>query len=399
MNSLLPYSYTDELTDLSKELDAWRKLLDFRVLPRAWEGRLRRDLEAEAVAASTRMEGVNVTADEVRRILAGERPPEVEPEDRELVEGYRNAMNFVLRQSDDPAFSWDRGLIVGLHDRVLAGRYDLGAGRLRTDGQVFVRDRETGEDVFLPPLGEQVEALMDEASERMRTGHPHSAIAAAWIHVVIAAIHPFRDGNGRSARILASLAMHRGGFKRREFTSLEEWWGRHLHDYYELFGCLGPEFDRRTDVTPFVKGHLQAQLHQVRALDLRLRAEQQVWMTVEEAAEDAGLDRRLANALWDTFFGRDVTAGYYRSLADVSPATATNDLTAAVASRLLTARGQRRGRRYLAGDRLYEAVAGALSIEIESAGSAKDRIVTELGRRLMMSGEAFGFQRRPFTML
>jgi Fic family protein len=282
-------------------------------------------------------------------------------------------MNFVLRQSDDPAFSWDRGLIVGLHDRVLAGRYDHGAG------------------------SEQVEALMDEASERMRTGHPHSAIAAAWIHVVIAAIHPFKDGNGRSARILASLAMYRGGFKRREFTSLEEWWGRRLHDYYELFGCLGPGFDRRADVTPFVKGHLQAQLHQVRALDLRLRAEQQIWMAVEEAAEDAGLDRRLANALWDTFFGRDVTAGYYRSLADVSPATATNDLTAAVASRLLTARGQRRGRRYLAGDRLYEAVAGALSIDIESAGSAKDRIVTELGRRLMMSGEAFGFQRRPFA--
>ena len=151
------------------------------------------------------------------------------------------------------------------------------------------------------------------------------------------------------------------------------------------------------DVTPFVRGHLQAQLHQVRALDLRLRAEQQIWMAVEEAAEDAGLDRRPANALWDAFFGRDVTAGYYRSLADVSPATATNDLTAAVASRLLTARGQRRGRRYLAGDRLYEAVAGALSIEIESAGSAKDRIVTELGRRLMMSGEAFGFQRRPFA--
>jgi Fic family protein len=396
-NVLLPYLNSEELRELSEELDTWRKLLDFRVLPRAWEGRLRRDLEAEAVAASTRMEGVNVTVDEVRRILAGEQPSEVEPEDRELVKGYRDAMNFVLRQSDDPAFSWDRGLIVGLHDRVLAGRYDHGAGRLRTDRRVFVRNRQTGEDIYLPPPGEQVEALMDEASERMRTGQPHSAIAAAWIHVAVAAIHPFRDGNGRSARILASLAMYRGGFRRREFTSLEEWWGRHLGDYYELFACLGPEFDRGADVTLFVKGHLHAQLHQVRALDLRLRAEQQIWIAVEEAAEDAGLDRRLANALWDAFFGRDVTAGYYRLLADVSPATATNDLTAATASRLLTARGQRRGRRYLAGERLYETVAATLLIEIESAESARDRIVAELGKRLTTSGEAFGFQRRPFA--
>jgi hypothetical protein len=40
------------------------------------------------------MEGVSVTVDEVRWILAGDRPPEVEPQDRELVEGYRDAMGF-----------------------------------------------------------------------------------------------------------------------------------------------------------------------------------------------------------------------------------------------------------------------------------------------------------------
>lgn len=395
--TLLPYSVTDEIVSLSEELDAWRRSLDIRVLPRAWEGRLRRDLEAEAVAASTRMEGVNVTVDEVRRILAGDRPPDVEPQDRQLVEGYRDAMNFVLRQADDPAFSLDRGSLVGLHDRVLAGRYDHGAGRLRTNKQVWVTNRLTGEEVYLPPPGDEVDALVEDAVAQMRTIDSHSAVAAAWIHVAVAAIHPFGDGNGRSARILASLAMYRGGFKRREFTSLEEWWGHHLDDYYGLFRCLGSTFDRGSDVTPFVKGHLSAQVQQVRALDLRIRAEQQVWMAVEEAAEDAGMDRRLANALWDAFFGRDVTAGYYRSLTDVSAATATKDLTTAVAARLLASTGERRGRRYFAGGGLYRTVADTLFIEIDSAESARDRIITELGRRLTMSGEAFGFPRRPFS--
>ena len=90
----------------------------------------------------------------------------------------------------------------------------------------------------------------------------------------------------------------------------------------------------------------------------------QVWMAVEEAAEDVGMDRRLANALWDAFFGREVTAGYYRSLTDVSPATATKDLTTAVAARLLASEGERRGRRDFAGERLYGAVA------IPDSGSA-----------------------------
>lgn len=392
---LLPHTATDEIAKLEEELDAWKELLDLRVLPRRWEGRLRRDLEAEAIAASTRMEGVNVTVDEVRRILAGDQPPDVEPEDRQLVEGYRNAMNFVLRQADDPAFSWDRGLIVGLHDRVLAGRSDYGAGRLRTDKQVWVTNRITGQEVYLPPPGEEVDGLVEEAVANMRARDTHSAVAAAWIHVVVAAIHPFADGNGRSARILASLAMYRGGFKRREFTSLEEWWGHHLDDYYALFRCLGSRFDPGADVTSFIQGHLSAQVQQVRALDLRLRTEQQVWMAVEEAAEDIGVDRRLANALWDAFFGRNVTAGYYRSLTHVSPATATKDLATAVAAGLLASEGERRARRYFAGQRLYRAVAKTLFIEIDSAGSARDRIITELGQRLTMSGEAFGIPKRP----
>ncbi|HEY3208499.1 MAG TPA: Fic family protein [Actinomycetota bacterium] len=393
--SILPYN-PDAFHDLTDELDAWRTRLDYRgPLPRAWEGRLRRDLEVEAVAASTIMEGVNVTVEEVRRILAGERPPDVPNEELELVEGYRDAMSFVLRRADDPAFSWDKGLVVSLHDRVLAGRHGLGAGSLRTEKPAYLTNRLTGEQVFLPPAEDQVPVLVEELCARMEGGHPHAATAAAWIHVAVAAVHPFRDGNGRCARILSSLAMYREGFKRPEFTSLEEWWGRHLSDYYELFDCLGMEFDRNTDVTPFITGHIEAQLSQVRALDITLRAQQQIWTAVEESAEDARLDRRLANALWDAFFGREVTAGYYRSLADVSPATATNDLAAAVASGLLRAVGQRRGRRYFAGEELFSSVAGSFFIQLTSLDEAREQIIGELSRRLTLSGEAFGFPRRP----
>lgn len=396
--TLLPFK-KKPVRDLCAELDAWRRRLDYRgVVPRRWAGRLRRELEAEAIAASTSMEGVAVTVDEVRRILAGDQPPEVEPEDRELVEGYRQAMSYVLRRADDPAFRWGRELVIGLHDRVLAGKYDLGAGRLRSDRPAFVVNRLTGEQVFLPPPGEDVSGLVEEACARLEDGQLHPAVASAWIHIAIAAIHPFRDGNGRAARVLASLAMYRGGFTRTEFTSLEEWWGRHLADYYEAFRCLGPEFDSDVDVTPFVEAHVTAQVQQVRALDLRERTQREIWTVLEEIAEDANLDRRVANALWDAFFGREVTAGYYRSLADVSPATATGDLGSAVSAGLLTAKGQRRGRRYLADDRLVEAVSDHLGLEHVDAPieSARDRIVATLSERLTWSGEAFGFPGRPF---
>ncbi|MGH2764878.1 MAG: Fic family protein [Actinomycetota bacterium] len=399
MAELLPYADDDEIVGLCQELDLWRGLLDRRgVLPRRWLGRLRRDLEAEAVAASTSMEGVPVTVDGVRRILAGDQPPEVEPEDRELVEGYREAMSYVLRRADDDAFRWNRELVAGIHDRVLAGRHSLGAGRLRADRPAFVVNQLTGEQVFLPPPGEDVASLVDEACGRMDGGHPHPALGAAWIHVAVAAIHPFRDGNGRVARVLSSLAMCRGGFTRTEFTSLEEWWGRHRADYYAAFECLGSEFDPGVDVTAFIRAHLEAQLSQVRDLDARERVEREVWAALEEVAEDRTLHRRVSNALWDAFLGREVTAGYYRSLSDVSAPTATKDLGGAVAAGLLAPKGQRRGRRYLADPRLYEAVAETLFIEVSGPPeAARDRITSELARRLTFSGEAFGFPRRPFS--
>jgi Fic family protein len=369
------------------ELDKWRKTLDARgPLPRLWSGRLRRDLEAEAVAASTIMEGVPVTVDEVRRILAGDRPPDVTPESRALVEGYRDAMSFVLRRADDPHFRWDRELLVSLHDRVMAGDFALAAGRLRT-GQRYLVNARTGDQVFLPPPADEVAALVDAACARIEEGFAHPAIGAAWIHVALAATHAFSDGNGRVARIAASLAMHRGGFKRPEFTSLEEWWGRHRDAYYRSFTCLGDRFDPGADVTSFGLAHVSAQVSQVRALDLRERAERQVWTAIENLLLDLGLPPRLANALWDAFFGRDVTAGYYRPLADVSPATATNDLAAATAAGLLRATGRRRGRRYLASEKLYDAVAGALEVERpDERESARVAIVAAVARRLAGSG-------------
>jgi Fic family protein len=384
---LLPYTETG-LTALTDELDAWRTKLDYKgPLHRAWLGRLRRDLEAEAVAASTSMEGVPVTVDEVRRILAGEQPKETRDEDAALVRGYREAMSFVLRRADASSFRWDPELVIGLHDRVLAGNWAKGAGRFR-DGPAYVVNNRTGDVVFEAPQAESVPDLVSGACARMENGHPHAAVAAAWIHVAIAAIHPFRDGNGRAARVVASLAMYRGGFQLPEFTSLEEWWGHHLPDYYGAFEGLGSSFDPQTDVTPFLQAHIEAQLHQVRALDLREKTQRRIWAAIEDVVATAGLEPRVANAAWDAFFGRDITPRYYRPLADISVATATNDLAASVAAGLLSPVGSGRSRRYVAGQSLIPLVGARLGVDVtESDESGRTVIVAELAQRVAAAGE------------
>jgi Fic family protein len=330
------------------------------------------------------MEGVPVTVDDVRQILAGETPRTVSPTDAELVRGYQNAMTFVLRRADDPNFEWNRELLVGIHDRVLAGRQEDGAGRLRT-GPSRVAERETGTTVFLPPPGEEVPGLVDRLCEGFTRMDAHPAVAAGWFHVAFAAIHPFRDGNGRTARVLASLIMYRGGFRTPAFTSLEEWWGRRPDDYYGAFACLGSSFAPSKDVTPFISAHVTAQLSQVRALDLRERTQRGLWIMLENLLGDRGLPERLTNALWDAFFGRQVKAGYYRGIVDVSAPTATSDLRAATTSGLLTAHGERRGRFYTASTRLYRLLAAELGLDERptSTDAGRALIVTELSSRLL----------------
>jgi Fic family protein len=199
--------------------------------------------------------------------------------------------------------------------------------------------------------------LVDELCEAVEDARWHPALTAAWVHVACAAIHPFRDGNGRTARVLSSLSMYRGGFKHPAFTNLEEWWGKNTATYYAAFECLGKRFDRDADVTSFIETHVDAQLRQVHSLALRQRTEGLLYTALENLLEDHGVPSRLANALYDSFFGRDVTTAYYRDLIDASPATARNDLQAAVAAGLLTAVGQTRGRRYAPGKRLMATVA------------------------------------------
>jgi len=387
------YQSTETIEAGLARLSELKARLDSRgPLPRIWLGRTRRELEAEAVAASTSMEGVVVTVDEVRRILAGDRPSFVAPHDVALVEGYRDAMKFVLSRADDPQFEWQSELILGIHCRAMAEDRALGAGRFRQSQNRLV-DVAGSRQVFLPPPPGEVPGLVAElaawAGEQRQTPAP---LVAATVHCRLAGIHPFSDGNGRTARILASLAMYRGDYKLPEFTSLEEWWGGHVADYYRAFDCLGSEWADEVDVTPFVEAHVRAQVSQVEALSLRQATERVLWLALDDVTSSVGGgDARMAHALYDAFFGRDVTNRFYRSLADVSVATAVNDLAKLDAAGLLKAVGAGRSRRYVAGGRLVGRIAESAGIPSAVDAEAplqaqRERLMGTLAQRIREGG-------------
>jgi Fic family protein len=370
---MFPYTLTPGIeADLARFDDIARRFDVLATLPRTWSGHVRRDLEAQAIGASVALEGVPVTVDDVRRILAGDRPASVSQGDASLVEGYRDAMRLVLRRADDPHYTWTAEIFRSIHERVMAQSWASRAGRLR-ERQNRLQDSRTGEQVYLPPPIEEVPHLLEDLAAWLAqaSSDPPVLVRAALAHVMTAAIHPFADGNGRTARIVASLVMYRGGLRHPQFTSLEEWWGQHSDDYYEAFACLGPQWDETADVTPFVAAHVSAQKRQAEALSLRHRAEQILWTVLEDIAiHDLGAKPRVVNALWEAFFGREVTNRYYRGLADVPQVTASQDLKQLQTSGLLRPEGGGRNRAYRGTVALMGRVVEAAGLDVDVRGAA-----------------------------
>ncbi len=86
-------------------------------------------------------------------------------------------------------------------------------------------------------------------------------IVAGIVHQEIAAIHPFNDGNGRTARALATLVLYERGYDFRHLFALEDYYNTDRPSYYKAIN-VGKNFEeRRTDLTSwleyFVEGFRQ----------------------------------------------------------------------------------------------------------------------------------------------
>lgn len=106
------------------------------------------------------------------------------------------------------------------------------------DGQNVIRDSAdsaSGGIVYLPPEAKDVPALMTElvrwVKQADKAGMPVPLVAGL-AHYQFVTIHPYYDGNGRTARLLATFILHRGGYGLNGFFSLEEHHARDLTGYY-----------------------------------------------------------------------------------------------------------------------------------------------------------------------
>lgn len=338
------------------EIEELRETLRHRVRePRRWTGRLRRVSFARAIRGSNSIEGYTVDLDDALAAAEGEEPLEAAEETRAAVKGYRDAMTYVLQLADDPHFEHSAELLRSLHYMMLSYDLSKSPGRWRP-GPIFVEDERTGQIVYEGPEAELVPQLMRELIEELRA-EPETPgmVRGAMAHLNLVMVHPFRDGNGRMARGLQTLVLAREGILAPEFSSIEEYLGKNTDAYYDILAEVGRgSWHPESDARPWIRFSLTAHYRQATTILRRAKEIERLWSLLDREISKRKLPDRVIYALYDAAVGFRVRNVTYRNTADITDWTASNDLKALVGEDLLEARGEARGRHYLAAQKLRE---------------------------------------------
>ncbi|HEX6780482.1 MAG TPA: Fic family protein [Solirubrobacterales bacterium] len=348
------------LSEKLAELDDLRKALGHEAQTRSrWMGSLRRQVRASSAESSTSIEGFSVSPEEALALTSGRLTAEPGNEDRQAVACYSRAMDHVGTMAVDPSFRWLDRVILDLHFDVCHFQRDKDPGLWRP-GPIGVTGAD-GSLEYRGPDAEEVPGLMDEVVSWLAEDNPEENVfvRAAMAHLNVISVHPFRDGNGRIARIVQSLVLARGGLAAPDLFSIEEYLGSHTQDYYAaLREAQGGSYQPQRDASGWVSFCLDAHLAQARRRLAQVEQAALRWQRLEELAEARGWPDRIVIALEQSLLG-GTDRGRYCEEADVSPATASADFRRLLDAGLVEQRGRTRNIAYLAGSELRALVGQA----------------------------------------
>jgi Fic family protein len=314
-----------------------------------WNGFLARMAYARAIHGSNTMEGVNATLDDALAAVDGDIPSNPQDENWLALTGHRDAMDYIIQLSKEPSFEHNEGTLLSLHFMMMKHELAKNPGRYRP-GPVHVTNMTSGRTVYEAPNAELVPALVRELVENLKQKNSQPVLVrAAMAHLNLTMIHPFRDGNGRMARALQTFVLAREGILDPRFSSIEEYVGRHSADYYAVLAEVGKgEWHPENDALPWIKFCLTAHHFQAQTLLKRTGEVGSLWERLEQLTKELKIPGRTIGALMDAATGRRVRNPVYRRESDVSAQIAKRDLKILVTNGLLEAKGEKRGRYYIA---------------------------------------------------
>jgi len=236
------FKYTNKIVKNLVDIASAREVVLNSYLVPKWEVSLRKDALIRATHASTAIEGNPLTIEEVSQLAGGrkvmaKRKAEVEVLNYlrvlEKIEKYREKGKI----TEKSVLKLHKGISKDILEKP---EYE---GRYR-ELQVFVGNGKTGKVVFMPPQPEEVPELMGKFVQWINSKESFQidpVIVAGVSHYEFVRIHPFVDGNGRTARALATLILYLREFDIKRFFALDDYYDSDRNSYYRALDSVDPE--------------------------------------------------------------------------------------------------------------------------------------------------------------
>ena len=252
------YTLTNTVVNALTRIEAARAVVEGTTLPPGTLAELSMQARIRATHHSTRIEGNALTLEEAAEAIS-ERRRVFRGRERDVAE-VRNYWDALARVEE-----WankGRPVTEELLERIAA--VVMHGKRAKPEpyrtGQNVIRDSATGGIVYLPPEAADVPKLMREMVEWIRrapAGQTPTVVIAALAHYQFVTIHPYYDGNGRTARLLATCILHHGGYGLHGMFSLEEYHSRDVAAYYSALDIGGHHNyyvgRQHADLTPWLE--------------------------------------------------------------------------------------------------------------------------------------------------
>jgi Fic family protein len=327
------YTITPKINKALVEIERVRGFLDAVKLKDDWIADMQKKVLILESHHSTHIEGTALSLEQAKSILEGKKVKGVNRNDEKELLNYKKAMDFISKYlgRDDPV---SEGIVREVHKILVKGVRGENAdpGNYRKI-QNYVVNSRTREVVYTPPGPLDVPHLMREFTEWVSKAEDVSPILVAGIaQFQFVHIHPFIDGNGRTARLLSTLILYKTGYDFKRLFTISEYYDKDRPSYYQAIQTVRKNnMDMTTWLEYFVDG-LRSQMTEIQAKGEQLIKQDSQLQKIKKM----GLNKRQEKAVKHLIIKGALSVNEYQSVASCIRRTAQRDLEELVEKKIIT---------------------------------------------------------------
>jgi Fic family protein len=202
-----------------------------------------------------------------------------------------------------------------------------------------------GQTVFTPPPAKAVPKLVADLIKWLN--HPnslelHPVLVAGIAHYELVRIHPFIDGNGRTARALATLILYQRNFDIKHFFALDDYYNENRDAYYTALRYVDPQ---TRDLTQWLEYFVEGVASQMKKLKDKVN-NLSLNPVLRNLKARVTLRERQWKALEYIQTHRQITNQEYQRVIGTSRESAKRDLASMVKAGILRKSGKGRSAYY-----------------------------------------------------